>query len=66
MLGGSASYLSMSASLATPDNTVMENLHGREDKYKGACSHTLLGCYFVHTQPAQYANNDTDDAKGTG
>ena len=55
----------MSASLATPDNTVMKK-YEREDKYKGACSHTLFGCCFFHTQPAQYANNDTDDAKGTG
>ena len=39
--------------MATPDNTVMENFHEREDKYDGACSHTLCGCYPVDTQVAR-------------
>ena len=38
-----------SGSLATPDNTVMENFHEREDKYDGACSHTL--CRNLPTPP---------------
>ena len=54
-------------SIATPDNTVMENFHEREDKYDGACSHTLFGCYPVDTIPADYADylDDDDDQTTT-
>lgn len=45
-----------SGSLATPDGTLMENFHEREDKYDGACSHTLFGCYPVDNQSANYAD----------
>ncbi|KAL9184043.1 hypothetical protein ACHAXT_002129 [Thalassiosira profunda] len=50
-----------SGSLATPDNTVMENFHEREDKYDGACSHTLFGCYPVDSTPADYADYGDDE-----
>ena len=50
-----------SGSLATPDNTVMENFHEREDKYDGACSHTLFGCYPADTISADYADYNDDD-----
>ena len=50
-----------SGSLATPDNTVMENFHEREDKFDGACSHTLFGCYPVDKQLPHYTNHGTDD-----
>ena len=50
-----------SGSLATPDGTVMENFHEREDKYDGACSHTLFGCYPVDNQSAYYADYDDND-----
>ena len=45
-----------SGSLATPEGTLMENFHEREDKYDGACSHTLFGCYPVDSQSANYAD----------
>ncbi|KAL7468756.1 hypothetical protein ACHAXS_008985 [Conticribra weissflogii] len=50
-----------SGSLATPDGTLMENFHEREDKYDGACSHTLFGCYPVDNQVPHYADYDDDD-----
>jgi len=49
-------------SLATPDNSLMENFHEREDKYDGACSHTLFGCYPVDTMDAHYADYDDDQS----
>jgi hypothetical protein len=52
-------------SLATPDNTVMENFHEREDKYDGACSHTLFGCYPVDNTVADYADYDDDQSTST-
>lgn len=54
-----------SGSLATPEGTLMENFHEREDKYDGACSHTLFGCYPVDSQSANYADyyeEEDDDA----
>lgn len=65
--GGGTGPNAASMSIATPDNTVMENFHEREDKYDGACSHTLFGCYPVDSLPADYAdyhdnnNNDEED-----
>jgi len=53
-----------SGSLATPDGTLMENFHEREDKYDGACSHTLFGCYPVDNQVAHYADYDGDGDDG--
>ena len=50
-----------SASLATPDNTVMENFHEREDKYDGACSHTLFGCYPVDSEYSDRSNAVDDE-----
>ena len=37
--------------------------HEREDKYDGACSHTLFGCYPVDNKEANYADfgGDEDD-----
>lgn len=54
-----------SGSLATPDNTIMENFHEREDQYDGACSHTLLGCYPVDTIMPDYADYNEDDEDQT-
>ncbi|KAL3773386.1 hypothetical protein ACHAW5_010992 [Stephanodiscus triporus] len=54
-----------SGSLATPDNTLMENFHEREDKYDGACSHTLFGCYPVDSTSANYADYDDDQSVST-
>lgn len=56
-----------SGSLATPEGTLMENFHEREDKYDGACSHTLFGCYPVDSQSANYADygDQYDDENGT-
>ncbi|KAL7551495.1 hypothetical protein ACHAWF_014682 [Thalassiosira exigua] len=36
---------SASRKLATPSHRALSNFHEREDKYDGACSHTLFGCY---------------------
>ncbi|KAL7507309.1 hypothetical protein ACHAXN_004512 [Cyclotella atomus] len=58
-----------SGSLATPEGTLMENFHEREDKYDGACSHTLFGCYPVDSQSPNYADyfdeNDDDETVDT-
>jgi hypothetical protein len=54
-----------SGSLATPDNTIMENFHEREDQYDGACSHTLLGCYPVDTIMPDYADYNEDEDEST-
>jgi hypothetical protein len=48
--------------------------HDREDKYDGACSHTICGCYPVDNLEANYAdfnddgddNNDQSSTVGTG
>jgi hypothetical protein len=34
---------------------------GREDKYEGACSHTLCGCYPVDEYNPEYDDDDSDD-----
>ncbi|KAL3799533.1 hypothetical protein HJC23_008660 [Cyclotella cryptica] len=56
-----------SGSLATPEGTLMENFHEREDKYDGACSHTLFGCYPVDSQSPNYADygDQHDDENAT-
>ena len=54
-------------SLATPQGPLMESFHEREDKYDGACSHTLFGCYPVDSQPPNYADygDEVDDSNVT-